>query len=172
MHGEERLVALEILRLAPERVGGLALVDTNARPDTEAQAERRRAINAVVLAAPDLRALGEASLGGLVHEGASEDVRRELVEMTVAVGARAYVRQNLAVMARTDQRPILPKIRIPTKVVVGEADVMTPLALSREIHAAIVGSTFHVVPKCGHLPPIETPQVMADLLSQLLAICA
>ena len=163
------MVAMEILRLAPERVRGLALVDTNARPDTEEQAERRRATNAAVLAAPDLRALGGSSLDYLVHPSAGEDVRRDLIEMTARVGAAAYVRQNLAVLARQDLRPILASIAVPTQVICGEDDRMTPLALSQEIHQAIAGAELHVIGGCGHLPPIEKPRIMADRLRALLA---
>jgi len=163
------MVAMEILRLAPERVRGLALVDTNARPDTEEQAARRRATNAAVLAAPDLRALGAGSLDYLVHSTAGEDIRRELIEMTARVGAETYVRQNLAVTAREDLGPILRSISIPTQVICGEDDRMTPLEMSLEIHQAIAGAELHVIPGCGHLPPIETPQVMADRLRALLA---
>jgi pimeloyl-ACP methyl ester carboxylesterase len=166
------MVAMEIMRLAPQRVRGLALVDTSARPDTEEQAARRRAINAAVLAAADLRALGASSLDYLVHRPAGEDVRRELIEMTLRVGAETYVRQNLAVLAREDLRPILPSIVVPTQVIVGQDDRMTPLALSEEIHQAVPGAELHVIPACGHLPPIEQPELMADRLRALLARAA
>src|ERR1019366_4359966 len=104
------MVSLEIMRIAPERVRALALVDTNAQPDTEEQKTRRRAINAAMLAAKDIRTLGGSSLDYLVHSSASESVRRELIDMTVRVGAETYVRQSEAVMARDDLRPILSSI--------------------------------------------------------------
>lgn len=162
------MVALEIMRLAPERVRGLALVDTNARPDTPEQADRRRAANAVVLAAPDLRALAQGSLGTLVHDNAPEDVRTGLLDMTERVGAETYARQNLAVAARADQRPILAAVRVPTIVVVGADDRMTPPALSEEIASRVPGAELHVIPGCGHLPPIEAPQLMAGYLRALM----
>jgi pimeloyl-ACP methyl ester carboxylesterase len=163
------MVAMEIMRLAPERVRGLALVDTNARPDSDEQAARRRAVNAVVLAAPDLRTLAASSLGSLVHEGASVEVRRELIEMTARVGAQNYVRQNLAIAAREDLRPILPAIVTPTEVIAGEEDRMTPVEWSREIQRLIAGSALSIIPRCGHLPPIETPEIVADRLRALFA---
>jgi len=92
-----------------------------------------------------------------------------LVQMSVRVGARTYVRQNRAVIARGDLRKVLPKVAIPTAVIVGREDQMTPVALSREIHALTPGSIFHVIPDCGHLPPIEKPEIMAALLKELLA---
>jgi len=163
------MVAMEIMRLSPERVRGLALVDTNARPDSAEQAARRLTINAAVLAAPDLRTLGASSLDYLVHPSASEGVRRELIEMTMRVGAQTYVRQNLAVSAREDLRPILSTVVNPTVVIAGEQDRMTPLEFTQEIHQLIACSELHVIPNCGHLPPIEKPQIMADHLRTLLA---
>ncbi len=164
------MVALEIMRLAPGRVRALALVGAKARPDTAEQAARRQTINAAVRATTDFRALGEASLDNLVHAGGSQGVRRELIDMTVRVGAETYVRQNEAVMARADQRPILPTIAVPTQVIVGAHDRMSPPPLSEEIHRAIPGATLHVVPDCGHLPPIEKPEAMAERLEALLAV--
>ena len=45
---------------------------------------------------------------------------------------------------------------------------MTPPELSREIHAAVPGSQLHVLPGCGHLPPIERPQELAGILEDLM----
>jgi pimeloyl-ACP methyl ester carboxylesterase len=162
------MVALELIRVAPERVTRLALVDTLVRPDTVGQKLLRRLSNVVVGMAGDSRWLSERSLGLLVHPSASQDVCTELVEMGLRVGARNYIRQNRAVIARSDLREVLPRIAIPTAVIVGDEDRMTPVELSREIHALAPGSTLHVVPGCGHLPPIEKPTIMAALLKDLL----
>jgi pimeloyl-ACP methyl ester carboxylesterase len=89
--------------------------------------------------------------------------------MGVRVGAEVYVRQNDAVLARGDLRPILATIVVPCVVVVGEEDQMTPPPLSEEIHHGIAGSEFHRIPGCGHLPPIEKPLVVADILRGLLS---
>jgi pimeloyl-ACP methyl ester carboxylesterase len=162
------MVALELMRLAPERISHLALIDTNALPDTLDRKLYRRLANLVVGATRDFRRQAERSLASLVHPDAPDDVRAELVEMSVRVGARAYVRQNRAVLARGDLRGVLPGVRSPTSVIVGEDDRMTPVSLSREIHRLIPGSTLHLIPDCGHLPPIEQPQAVAALLLELL----
>ncbi len=162
------MVALEVMRLAPERISRLALLDTNAMPDSFRRRVSRHLTNMVVDRTNDFRRLAERSLGSLVHPEAAEDVRAELVAMSVLVGPRAYVRQNRAVIARGDLRGVLPGIRVPTAVIVGEADRMTPVALSRYIHRLVPGSTFHVIPECGHLPPIEKPEIVAEILLELL----
>jgi pimeloyl-ACP methyl ester carboxylesterase len=106
---------------------------------------------------------------GLVAELDGADVRSELAEMSKRVGPDGYIRQNRAVLARGDLRTVLPGISIPTAVIVGREDRLTPIEMSREIHTLTPRSTFHVIPKCGHLPPIEKPNVMACLLKELLA---
>jgi pimeloyl-ACP methyl ester carboxylesterase len=161
------MVALEVMRIAPERVTRLALVDTLARPDTFAQKAYRNLANLVV-AAFDYRRLSEFSMRSLVHPSAALDIRSELIEMGVAVGWKTYIRQNRAVLARADQRPILGRIAIPTTVVVGAQDRMTPLKLSEEIRKLIPGSTLQILDGCGHLPPIEKPEAMARILLDLI----
>jgi pimeloyl-ACP methyl ester carboxylesterase len=163
------MVALEIMKAAPERVTQLALVDTNARPDTFSQKIYRRLANLVVGTSKDYGRLAQRNLGSLVHPSTAEDVRAELVQMSMRVGAQTYMRQNRAVTAREDLRKVLPKVAIPTAVIVGQEDQMTPVALSQEIHVLIQGSIFHIIPGCGHLPPIEKPKILADLLKELLA---
>ena len=163
------MAALELLRVAPPgRVTHLALVDTNARPDSVGRKAYRHLTNLAVGMISDFRHPAERSLGSLVHPATSEDVRLELVEMAVRVGARIYVRQNRAVSARSDLRKVLPSIDVPTSVVVGADDRMTPPGLSREIHSLTPRSTLHVIPECGHLPPIEKPDAMAAVLRELL----
>lgn len=163
------MVALEIVRAAPHRVTGLMLVDSNAFPDDAAQAEQRRRTATAVRGGLDLEAAGEASLAWLVHPEAPADVRREIVAMGVRVGAETYARQVDAVLHRPDQRPVLATIAVPTLVVTGADDVMIPADHARAMAASIPGSDLAVIPDCGHLPPIEKPAAMADLLRRLLA---
>lgn len=163
------MVALEIMRAAPERVTKLALFDTNARADTPEQTARRRATNAAMLATTDLATLAAPGIASMVHAGANQSVRVALMEMTLRVGATAYVRQNEAIIARGDLRPVLASISTPTIVAVGAEDAMTPAALSREISEGISGATLHIIPDCGHLPPIEKPRAAAALIRDLLA---
>jgi pimeloyl-ACP methyl ester carboxylesterase len=91
-----------------------------------------------------------------------------MLEMSVRIGARPYIRQNRAVITRNDLRRVLAGIKTPTAVIVGEADKLTPPSLSKEIHRLTPGSTLDIIPECGHLPPIEKPQAMAELLLTLL----
>ena len=161
------MVALEIMKIAPERVTRLALVDTNARPDAITRKAYRYLAN-VVATVGDFKRLSESSANSMVHPSASNDVRAELAEMGVRVGGKIYARQNRAVAARRDLRPVLQTITVPTAVVVGAEDRLTPVELSQEIHSLTPGSTLHVIPACGHLPPIEKPAAPAAILSGLM----
>jgi pimeloyl-ACP methyl ester carboxylesterase len=162
------MVALELMRIAAPRVTRLALIDTSARPDSFGRGVYRRFANLYVGMTRDFQRTAERSLKSLVHPSTPEEVRSELVGMSVRVGPQAYVRQNRAVLARSDLRPVLSTIDIPTIVVVGEEDRVTPVHLSHEIQNLIGGSKLHTIPDCGHLPPIEKPHQTAALLSALV----
>jgi pimeloyl-ACP methyl ester carboxylesterase len=163
------MVALEMMRMAPERVKRLALVDTSARRDTFSRKAYRHLANLLV-AAFDYRRLIEFSMKSTVHPSAASDIRIDLTEMGLRLGARTYIRQNQAVLARPDLRSILQRIAVPTTIVVGAQDRMTPVKLSQEIHELIPGSKLQIIDGCGHLPPIEKPEAMAWILRDLLGM--
>jgi pimeloyl-ACP methyl ester carboxylesterase len=157
-------VALEVMRRAPERVTRLALFDTSARPDTPERAERRRA---------DLETVAHGRFAGvtpkllpeLIHPSRVEGPVGELVmAMARRVGKAAFMRQQRAILGRSDARSWLGGIRVPTLVAVGEDDVRTPVAIAEEIHQAIPHSMLHVFWDCGHLPPLEVPEETTQLL--------
>jgi pimeloyl-ACP methyl ester carboxylesterase len=162
------MVALEMMKIAPQRVTRLALVDTSARPDTTRQKAFRHLSNLIVAIPGLFESLSKGSVASLVHPSASHDVRAELAEMGARVGRQTYIRQSAAVASRKDQRPVLRGIAVPTAVVVGSEDQVTPVKLSQEIHDLTPGSTFHVIPDCGHLPPIEKPAALAAILLGLV----
>ncbi|CUA85938.1 Pimeloyl-ACP methyl ester carboxylesterase [Chelatococcus sambhunathii] len=162
-------VALAVMRLAPERVTRLALLDTTARPDTEeASANRRRLIALAEQGRfeevhPVLwqRLVARRRLADKLLEG---EVRRMMVE----TGAQAFIRQQRAIMARPDARPDLPLITVPTLVLVGEEDEITPPSVAEEMATAIPASSLVVVPGCGHLSTMERPDAVNAALAAWL----
>ena len=157
-------VALEILRQAPERVTALALVDTQARPDTREASEGRRA--AMARAQDDFDGVIDALYPKLVHSSrAGDDALKTLfADMARAVGPDGFRRQQTAIMGRIDSRPFLARIACPTLVLCGREDGVTPVALHEEMAAAIPGARLEILEKCGHLSAIERPEAVTSAL--------
>jgi pimeloyl-ACP methyl ester carboxylesterase len=86
--------------------------------------------------------------------------------MARAVGLDGYERQLRIAISRPDSRPSLGAIEVPTLVLVGDSDPLTPPAHSHEIASAIGGSRLKVVPDCGHLSPIEQPAQVTQALDE------
>lgn len=161
-------LAFEIMRQAPGRVTRLALLDTSARPDTpEATKTRNDAIAATAKAPYDK--LARASLARLVAPDADDAVKQAVVDMAVRTGVDTYVRQQRAIMARPDSRPLLGEIAVPTLVLVGERDVLTPPDLAREMAEAISGAKLVEVAGSGHLSSLEHPAAVSAALREWLA---
>ncbi|MEN2988307.1 alpha/beta hydrolase [Tistrella sp. BH-R2-4] len=165
-------VAQEIMRQAPERVIGLALLDTSARPDSDDQKLRRRAL--IDLAGRGrFKGVTPKLLPMLIHERRLSDdaLTGRIMAMAERVGQAAFVRQQEAIIGRVDGRGDLSRIACPTLVVCGRDDALTPLPLAEEMAAAIPGAMLRVVEDCGHLPPMEKPDeavtVLADWLDRL-----
>ena len=162
-------VAFVILRQAPERVSRLALLDTTARPDTPEQSAARRTQMALA-AEGRLSEVVDASFPRLVHHTRRQDaaLRRVLDLMAEEVGAAAFIRQQEANIARADSRPMLGGIRVPTLVLVGEGDELTPPERAAEMAHAIPAARELRVPDCGHLSTLERPhEVTRALLAWL-----
>ena len=85
------------------------------------------------------------------------------------VGPEAYVRQQKAIMSRADSRPLLPTIRCPALVLVGEQDDATPPALSDEMAAGIPGARLVKVAACGHLSTLERPKAVTKALVEWMS---
>lgn len=162
-------IALEIMRQAPGRVARLALLDSNARADTDAQRERRLA----QIAATRAGRFGEVpgQLWPLLVGPANrenEELWQIVRLMAAETGPDAFVRQQRAIMSRPDMRPRLTAIGCATLVLAGEDDVLTPPELSVEMAEAIPGARLVRVPGSGHLSTLEQPaRVTAALLEWL-----
>jgi pimeloyl-ACP methyl ester carboxylesterase len=141
-------VALEVLRQAPGRVAALALLDTSARPETEAARADREHL--IAMAESGRFEEVHAVLWPRLVAGSRSDDRileAAVLAMMREIGSEAFVRQERAIMARPDSRPDLPAIEIPTLVLVGEEDRLTPPELAREMAEMIEWASLVVVPE-------------------------
>jgi pimeloyl-ACP methyl ester carboxylesterase len=152
-------VALALMRLAPERVTRLCLMDTSARPDTREQAQRRRVLMAMTRG-NRFRGVTPRLLPLLLHPDRLSDaaLSAEIMAMADRVGREAFLRQQTAILARPDSRPMLGRIAVPTLVIHGEADQLILLDHAAEMREAIPGARLTIMPGCGHLPPMEDPE--------------
>jgi pimeloyl-ACP methyl ester carboxylesterase len=158
-------VAFAILRLVPERVTAVCLLDTSARPDTPEQARRRRGLIALARRGR-FRGVTPRLLPQLLHPArlSDETLTAEVMAMAERIGQDAFLRQQSAILKRPDSRPDLSYIRVPALVGVGEADALTPPDCAAEIAAGIVGAELRLIAGCGHLPSIERPEVVSGLM--------
>ena len=81
---------------------------------------------------------------------------------------RSVIGQLEAMMTRPDSRPTLETINVPTLVIVGDEDAVTPTKEARPMHAAIKGSRFEIIAQAGHLSNLERPAAFNTALSELL----
>ncbi|HEX8478604.1 MAG TPA: alpha/beta fold hydrolase [Telluria sp.] len=164
-------ICLEIMRQAPERVVKLALLDTSARPDTPEQTARRRDAVASARTGDFLAQTAEAALAQ-VHPDRKDDAHLAVVNrrMAAAVGVDGYARQIEAIIARPDSRPGLADIAVPTLVLVGDTDTLTPPELAEELVAGIAQARLTVVPHSGHLSTLEQPDAVNRALVEWMML--
>jgi pimeloyl-ACP methyl ester carboxylesterase len=162
------MVALEVVRQAPQRVAALALLATSARADTPELLELRGDAIALFEQGRAEEVL-RANVAFAFHPRAAAALAQPYIEFIQRAGALQLVRQNRAIMARIDQRPMLGSIRCPTLVVCGDSDALTPPEHSREIAAAIPGARLELVEHCGHMLTLERPDRISTLLRSWLA---
>ena len=168
-HSMGGYIAFEIMRQAPDRIMKLALINTQARPDTPEATARRRGQIARARTGEYHTVLDEL-FPGFVHPSRRDDASlRQLVhEMGDDIGADAFVRQQNAIIGRADSRSTLARINCPTLVLTGDEDNTISNSLSVEMADSIRAAKLRILPDCGHLPQVEQPQATAEAIVEWL----
>ncbi len=174
-HSMGARVAMEVYRLAPERVSAIALLDTGyqALPAGAAgEQERARRTALVALArAEGMRAMGREWLEPMVHPARLADA--PLVEAILAMVGRStpdrFAGQVRALLDRPDLTDLLRSVRVPTLVACGREDAWSPVAQHEAIAALVPGSRLAIFDDCGHMAPMERPDAVARVLVEWLA---
>jgi pimeloyl-ACP methyl ester carboxylesterase len=163
-------VALALYRRAPHRIKALVLADTRADADSvEARANRER-LMALVRTAGASAIVDDMvpKLLGATTRATAPDLEAHVRSLVAGQWPEAIVSALRAMMTRADSTPLLPSIAVPTLVVVGDEDVLTPPAIAASMASQIPGAAMIVLPQAGHLSSVEQPsQFNAALLTFL-----
>ena len=146
-------VALEIMRLAPERITRIALFATRASMQSR---PRTMAEQGTLAIAPHADPALTPIISGPVQA------------MAERVGPDVFARQQRALLERPDLGPAIDGVQVPALVAVGERDRICLPEDARHLAERIPGARFHLLRNCGHLPPMERPGETTMLLRNWL----
>ncbi|MGH1576315.1 alpha/beta fold hydrolase [Planktotalea sp.] len=164
------IVAMEILRRAPERITRIALMDTNPLHEV-----------------PQVAASRESQIIG-ARSGRLEDVMRDemkpnylapgpqrvdvlnlVMDMAMALGPEVFVRQSRALQRRRDQQSTLRRCKVPALVLCGEHDTLCPVKRHSFMAELIPYAELRVISNAGHLPTLENPGATTEAIYEWLA---
>jgi 3-oxoadipate enol-lactonase len=164
-------IALRAIERNPERWLALVLCDTSSEADSnEAKLRRAASVKAVKREGMKLFAHGflESVSSQQVKNVETMLMMRKIIESNSPVGVCGTL---LALTGRTDTTPALAAIRVPTLILVGELDKLTPPAVSQKMRERIPHSELHIVSNAGHLSNIENSdefnKYLLDFLNKL-----
>ena len=163
--------AFAFVRRHPQRLAGLVLQDTRAGGDP-AEAKATRATLAAKVLAEGAPAAVEAFLPKLVGETSHRErpaLVASLRDRILSASPRGIANALHGLAARADSRETLPMIAVPTLVLVGAEDVLTPPDEATTMAAAIPRARLDVIPAAGHLANLEDPSAVNAALQAFLA---
>jgi len=164
-------IAFAFWRRYPERVSGLILLNTRAKPDTpEARENRFKTIEAVRQEglAPLIDGMIPKLLSPVTLRGKAHIVRklRSIMEAASVDGVVAALR---AMAERPDSRPTLETISVPTLIIAGQDDALIPVDEAEDMALRIPDARLRVVDQAGHLVTMERPRTTSRLIGEFLA---
>ena len=163
------IVAMEVLRLAPERIDRLALLDTNPLAEKPHHAARR---DAQIQAVRDGR-LADVMKNEMKPNYLADTENRSVIldlcmDMALSLGPTAFVRQSRALQSRPDQSQTLRAARMPCLILCGRHDALCPVARHELMADLVAGSVLTIVEHAGHLPSLENPDATNTALESWL----
>jgi pimeloyl-ACP methyl ester carboxylesterase len=173
-HSMGARVALEVLRIAPERVAGVALLDTGYLPKLSGAAgeEEVRKRMALLHLAQDqgVRAMAHEWVQGMVHPDRLTDA--DLIERILVMfdrkDATIFAHQLHALIHRPDGSDVLSAIRVPTLILCGRQDFWSPPSQHEAMHRLAPHATLAVIEEAGHMAPMERPDAVAAAMLRWL----
>ena len=163
------ILAMEIMRQAPQRVTHLALIDTNPFAERDEVKARRT---------PQMDAVREGRLAAVMrdemkpnyftHRPDSADLLDLTMAMATDLGPDAFIAQSLALRDRPDYEATLRHVTCSTLILCGRHDQLCPVERHEAMKAMIPHARLCIVEDAGHLPTIETPDIVTTALQELL----
>lgn len=161
--------AFEVIRCALPRLERLVLIDTTAVADHPARKDSRLQDIAKVQRGGVEALIPELPARWMLPAHATEPALVDLMaSMARSVGAQGQFNQQTAMLARPDSHADLARVNVPTLVMCGRQDPVTPLADHEAMAACVSGSQLVVIEDCGHLSTIEQPAVVTEALKHWL----
>ncbi|MDF1726565.1 MAG: alpha/beta fold hydrolase [Sulfitobacter sp.] len=159
------IVAMEILRRAPDRVTRIALMDTNPLAETPVAAANREPQIVRVRSGKLLDVMrDELKPTDLAPGPQRSEVLHLAMEMAETLGPEVFIRQSRALQRRRDQQAVLRKCRAPTLILCGEHDQICPVKRHEFMAELIPYAQLKVLPDAGHLPTLEQPEATTAAL--------
>ena len=163
------IVAMEMLRIAPQRIERIALMDTNPMAETE-QVKAGRI--------PQMMAVREGRLASVMRDEMKpkylapgpgrKDVLDLCMKMALDIGPHAFLRQSRALMDRPDQTETLRGSTIPSLILCGRYDKLCPITRHEYMASLMPHADFEVIEDAGHLPTLENPDATNQALARWL----
>ena len=164
-------IALRAVQRNPERILGLILADTQAKADSN-ETKLRRATSMKAVKTNGVKIYAEGFLKTVFAaesfktKADAVDLIRKIIESNSVLGICGAL---LALATRTDTTEALPSIRVPTMILVGEHDTLTPVSVSEEMHEKIPNSEIHVIQNAAHMSNLENAPAFNDYVINFLA---
>ncbi|KUL94584.1 alpha/beta hydrolase [Bosea sp. WAO] len=161
-------VAVEMARIAAERIGRLALLDTSIQPDDPERAVARQVRDKAARAPGTFHGFGDRLLKTYLGEANLHDehIVGRIRGMTQRLGAEVFLRQNS--ILRKDGAGVLAGLTCPVLILCGEEDRLTPLAEHEAMASLVPQARLVAVPGSGHMTPIENPEAVNAALRNWL----
>lgn len=168
-HSMGARVAMEMARIAPERIERLVLLDTGIHPLKQGEAEKRADI--VRFAHENgMQALADRWLPGMVHDPnrADADLMGRLTEMVLRKDPDLHERQIRALVNRPDASAYLGRIACPVLLIVGQQDQWSPVSQHEDMLDLLPDARLQVIDGAGHFAPLERPVEVARTVAAFL----
>ncbi|MCM3716110.1 alpha/beta hydrolase [Alkalihalobacillus oceani] len=164
------IVAMEVMRQAPERVTRLALIDTNPNSPKPEQVKTWEQQIKRVKNHQFQEVTEKQFFPHLIHENSKQDPKlvQSIKEMFKTVGAEGFINQLKANQTRPKGKDVLPVMTCPVLVLAGKEDALCPPEIHEEMAEIIPNATLVFIENCGHLSTLEQPEAVTDAMQDWL----